>query len=126
METKWSVTLVVALVVIIVAVIAVNNYKSTGQATSTLTSGANYGAIGANFNTQTQCTYVDYNDGWSVTKKTTVRFYDRTSGKYIEYADACVSQETVSENECEDGYRKTRLVNCPSETSCIDGACISR
>lgn len=126
MKINWGVTLIVVLAVVIIAAVAINSYKPTGQATSTFTSGANYGAITPGFNTQTQCTYVDENDGWDVTKKTTVRFYERTSGKYIEYADACVSQETVSENECEDGYRKTRLVNCPSETSCIDGACVVR
>ena len=123
MEKSLKIGLIVVAVAII-AVIVISNYQSTGQATSTFTSGANYGAVSPRFSTQTQCTYVDENDGWDVTKKTTVRFFDRTSGKYIEYADACISQRTVSENDCEDGYRKVRAVNCPSEDSCIDGACV--
>ena len=126
MEKSLKIGLIVVAGIVIIAIVAMNGSQSTGQATSTFTSGANYGAINPGFNVQTQCTYVDENDGWDVLKKTTVRFYDRTSGKYIEYSDACSGQNSVSENHCEDGYRKTRLVNCPSETACIDGACVSR
>ncbi len=125
MEKSLKIGLIVVAVAVI-AVIVISNYQSTGQATSTFTSGANYGAIEPGFNVYTQCIYLGLNDGWDVTKKETVRFYDRTAGKYVEYSDACVSQETVSEMHCEDGYRKARLVNCPSETSCIDGACVPR
>ena len=124
MERNFKIALVVVLGIAIIAIIAINSFQSTGKVASTFTSGANYGPVNNNFNVYTQCTYLDENDGWDVTKKTNVRFYDRTSGQYIEYGDVCSGQESVSENHCEEGYRKVRLVNCPSETSCVDGACV--
>ena len=123
METKWKVTLI-ALVAVVVILIAVSNNQTTGNAT--FTSGANYGAINPGFSVYTQCIYLDLNDGWDVTKKECVKFYDRTAGKYTEYCDACSGQNSVSETHCEDGYRKTRLVNCPSDMHCVDGACVGK
>ena len=124
MENKLKIGLA-SLVVIAVVVIALNISSPTGNAT--FTSGANYGPINPSFNIYTKCAYLDINDGWDVTMKTSVSYFDRTTGKTEEVSDACGgTSRSVVEQDCEDGYRKWRNVNCPSGMSCVEGACVPR
>jgi len=97
--------------------------NTTGNAT--LTPGAYYGPIQEGFNLYTQCSYVNTDDGWDVMVPTTVKYFDKTTGQVSQYSDACVGGgNTVAELDCEFGYRKVRNVKCPSETRCVDGACV--
>ena len=114
----------IAIAVIVIIVFGSNLFnQTTGQAT--LTPGADYGPINQKFNIYTQCKYVTENDGWDVTKKTQVEYLDITIGMKQYSEDSCgVTRTSVVEYNCESGYRKKRIVECPQGMQCRDGACV--
>jgi hypothetical protein len=121
-RTKLIIGAIVLIVLVVIMFVVVQ--KPTGQAT--FTPGANYGPVQPNFNILTDCKYLNPDDGWDVTVKTEVQYRDRRNGRTETYADACTGSNSVTELHCEDGYRKARTVNCPSGTSCKDGACVAQ
>ena len=123
MKKELVIGIVIVLAVAVIVVVSMNSTQTTGQAA--FTPGANYGPIGQNFNVYTQCSYVTTDDGWDVTRQTTVKYYNKLEGAMEEYSDQCSGAESISELHCEDGYRKARLVNCPSGTACKSGACVA-
>ena len=123
MEKRLKIIASLVAVVVLILIVVIFANQTTGRAT--FTPGANYGPVNERFNLYPQCTYIDENDGWGVTKQTTVRYLNEITQQYEQYSDQCVGTgNTVSELHCEGGYRKARLVNCPSGTSCDNGACI--
>ena|SRR3989344_6989241 len=122
MEKRSLIIGLIVLIVIVILAFVFLQTQPTGQAT--FTPGANYGPVEPNFNVFANCKYLGSDDGWDVTVKTEVEYLDRTTGRTGTYADAC-SGGGVTELHCEDGYRKARTVNCPSGTSCKDGACVA-
>jgi len=123
MENRGKIiSIVVVAILLVIAFVFVN--QSTGQAT--LTPGANYGPVNNEYNLKTDCVYVSENDGWDVTKKGEVQFFDKSSGVTETRTDHCEEGNIrIREWHCEGNYAKSRLVQCPDQMTCKEGVCIA-
>jgi len=122
MKKEFRIGLIVVLAVVVIALI-VSNVNPTGNAT--FTPRANYGPVQQHFSVYTECAYVDTDDGWDVTTKSTVSYFNKLLGTYETVEDFCGDGlGSVIEHHCEDGYMKTRTVGCPSNQYCNQGVCV--
>jgi len=114
---------IVAIVAIVAVGFALNSFSNSTTGQATLTPGANYGPIQTTSN-RVECNYLTENDGWDVTVKGEIKFYDKVAGISRTLADHCESPRTVVEYHCTTNYKQERVVNCPTGMRCSDGACI--
>lgn len=121
MEKRYKIIAGV-IVIFAIIVIALNFTNTTGQAT--LTQGANYGPIKVD-STTNNCVYLTSDDGWDVTKKEKVQYFDVAKGVTEEIEDHCFPEGKVVEYHCNDAGREVnRLVQCPNQMVCSDGICV--
>ena len=124
---KKRMIVLLAVVVVVALFIAGNFIKSTGNVTET--NGANYGQVENRYDQYTNCVYVGENDGWNVMYKGTVKYTVKDTGAVETVEDTCIggpsNEYTLTEYDCENGYRRDRIVNCPNGFICSEGACIS-
>ena len=126
MKKRGIGTLVVVLIIaVVVAVVLFGTdifSKSTGSAT--LTDGATYLQISKEANNYIDCVYITEDDGWDVTKKATMQYYDKKEKKTLTITDTCEGDRVI-EYHCDNGYRRKRLAICPSGDVCKSGICAS-
>ena len=119
-----TVVVIVIAVIILAVVLLGTNYSNRDETTgdATLTPGASYRYAGTNTK-HIDCVYITEDDGWDVTKKATMQYYDKTEKKTVRVSDGCESDIDITEYDCDGTYIVKRYVVCPSDTKCEDGVC---